>query len=284
MRILTWNVSLNVHKKSRLLDNDTENRPSKIMERIEGCNADVIVLTEFQIIQGQEIINKLSEKYWWKCACENQNTNNRWIVILLAVKKEFIDCEIDKRLDERKNDLTHFRGRTWLGIEIKSEKTKSFKDGKLKVLGIHVPNIHDKRREPFWEAIYEEVNKDEDKIIVGDFNAYYSKDAEEIDSEIATELKRIVEIEDKWIDAWEAAHKNKLAKDIDRYTHYIEVRNRDRFTAKACPSVALGRRLDYAFLSPGLEKRLICAEHLHDVRISGLSDHSALIIEISDIP
>lgn len=65
-----------------------------------------------------------------------------------------------------------------------------------------------------------------------------------------------------WVDGWRRLH-----RDGREYTWYSTFGN--------------GFRLDHAFLSPSLAPRLLSSVYRHETRASGVSDHSALIVELA---
>ena len=67
-----------------------------------------------------------------------------------------------------------------------------------------------------------------------------------------------------WTDAWRALH-----PDVREFTWY------NRRSGN-------GFRIDHALLSPVLVPRLLTAEHLHGTRTSGATDHSGLLVELSE--
>ena len=65
-----------------------------------------------------------------------------------------------------------------------------------------------------------------------------------------------------WVDGWRSLH-----PDGREYTWYSTHGN--------------GFRLDHAFLSPSLAPRLLSSVYRHETRASGVSDHSALVVELA---
>lgn len=65
-----------------------------------------------------------------------------------------------------------------------------------------------------------------------------------------------------WIDAWRS-----LRPDEREYTWYSTHGN--------------GFRLDHAFLSPSLTSRLVSSAYRHETRAPGVSDHSALVVDLA---
>jgi exodeoxyribonuclease-3 len=66
-----------------------------------------------------------------------------------------------------------------------------------------------------------------------------------------------------WVDAWRAVHGDKR-----EYSFVSPAGN--------------GFRLDHAFLSPSLAPRLLDADYIHATRDRAVSDHSALLVRLSD--
>jgi len=295
MKILYWNVALNTVYESRKLDNHfvdaKKSRKELIAERILDESPDVVVLSEMQRyeydrdndknrIEGTKqaraevVANKL-QSAGYICEYSTAKYSNEpddaqdhpeWSLQFTAIKGNAESIiNVDKKPHDR--ECIAFCGRNWLGVTIKNEHTKILENGAINVLGLHMPNSSDKRRKPFWEAVYNETKKDGDTIIVGDFNAFLPKDiAETVDPQTNSQLQPI--LDKGWIDAWEKVNNHIAPQDVDRYTYYYNV---------------IGRRLDYAFISPGLNDKLIYAKHLHDVREQKLSDHSALLIKLKDL-
>ena len=65
-----------------------------------------------------------------------------------------------------------------------------------------------------------------------------------------------------WTDAWRS-----LRPDAREYTWYSNYGN--------------GFRLDHAFLSPSLAPRLVSSTYRHETRAHGVTDHSALVVELA---
>ena len=65
-----------------------------------------------------------------------------------------------------------------------------------------------------------------------------------------------------WVDAWRTLH-----PDDREYTWYSRPRNN-------------GFRLDHAFLSPELAPSLQSARHVHSTRAEGVTDHSAIVVDL----
>lgn len=157
----------------------------------------------------------------------------------------------------------------WLEIEITLENKE-----KTNILGVHIPNalgykrIEDKAYFCIDALLYSEKHKKENTIIVGDFNTFTEDDSTKgINSTLSECLNRLTDI--GYADTWREKHANK-----NEYTWY----NGDDD----------GRRLDYAFVSEYLKKNYnygVQYDHSTNVAVSqkGLSDHSALILELNGL-
>ena len=293
MKITVINSALNTTHIVEWLDSkfDTPGgRKNALAQRLLVDSPDIIAFSEFQRfsyewdsdgrrIEGTkqdraEIVANALRDEGYVCVFSTAKFSDEphealdkddWVLLCIAVKGEPEDIiEVDRRPHDRHAD--GFCGRKWLGVTIKNHATKSFKNGELRIISVHIPSASDKvKRKNHFEAIYTELCVDDDTLLVGGFNAFTDKDvAGVIEFSCESELDPI--LEKGWVDAWEYMHhKYKAPKDIDRFTYFFR---------------RSGRRLDYAFLSPGLETRLRNAEHQHDYRLHSLTDHSALTIEL----
>jgi len=278
MKILAWNVALNYTDNSKELDRLTVDRPQKIVDRILQECPDIIVLTEYngwefdkcKEDQQRPVIKKYLDKEY---DCKHSYYEKKaYISTFIGVKKVshagrklcavFNEHNRDDFIifDKNEKKEKHW-GRNWYETSIN--------DGELYLLGVHIPNDDGDENIPrnkFFNKVeaYAKDKKNKNAIIVGDFNAFDRKDGER-DSHIDKTSAELDKIRNNgWIDAWEE-YCQRANNDIERYTY--------------CAN-GFGRRLDYAFVTENLKDRIHFAKHLHDVRLSGLSDHSALVVEI----
>ena len=102
-------------------------------------------------------------------------------------------------------------------------------------------------------------------LLIGDFNAGHA----ELDCEVPMSMHHGRHFQQLhlqgWIDGWRAQRGARR--------EYSWASHRGN-----------GFRIDHAFLSPRLAPRLRAAHYNHAVRRAGLSDHSALLLELSDRP
>ena len=253
------------------------------------------------INESQKTKKKVSESNLAVLIALKSNPNQNLITIVenqeskekIKSNLEFLDdmmIELDKNFSLGKNPKykTHYNS-TWtrqVAIEV----------SEIIIYGVYAPILgicscyHDRckyfsivkpgnyikcsrTKSEFWDYCIKPVQeelKNRKSIIIGDFNEFRTIDHEEgISSALCCNL---CELEGKeWVDAWKEKNKSVEPPDKARFTYYKKTaKNED----------GIGRRLDYAFLSKSLSKHLVAAEHLHDVRQDGLSDHSALLIEL----
>ena len=290
--VLSCNFAMNIESISGWLDSAVPDRIDRIVGYLLDDrlgNPDIIVITEFQQYsylfangiqtiapRGQSIADAL-EKVGYICfyAAAEEDREGIWIKTFIAVRG-FPEDSIDISYMPHNDD---FSGRNWLALTIRND---SFLNRELRVVGVHAPNVGDRKRKAFFESIYQETNSSGSTIIIGDFNAFSADDVAYRDtaSEMHDEELKIL-LQSGYVDSWSYKHKYKPSRDFDRFTYYAmnKTYNPNVDIAYCVPELS-GRRLDYAFISPDLAERLMNAEHLHDTRALGLSDHSALILEI----
>lgn len=255
--------------------------PKEIIDEIAD-KYDIIILNEFKMCEPYlEIVRELEKcGYLHRHACMRQIETGdyshwrNWCLTFVAVRKSFFDDSVinaansiipDDFIREKAQDIDGLWGRNWLEITLKNLNTTGL-DGELNILAVKVPSGKESEaaRECYLAHLsdYADKNKDKQTVLIGDFNSCTSNDTDEKNT-LEDAAPVFQALKSTWVDAWETAG-NKLSND-------------DRFTYSSGIS---GRRLDYAFLSPGLEGHLLSAGHLHDVRRRCLSDHSALVIEL----
>lgn len=143
-------------------------------------------------------------------------------------------------------------------------------DNKIHILSLYIPvnsGTWRQHKGTMWDAVIGRASvatsQNEKLIIMGDMNTALQQDCQ-VGS--TTNDSMIASLKNKFgfVDAWEKKHPNCLSS--DRWTWYSDIGN--------------GKRLDYVFLSPALKNSLKAAEHIHIYRNNGLTDHSALMVEL----
>lgn len=130
------------------------------------------------------------------------------------------------------------------------------------LLGLHLPNL--KAKIPHWKALLKLAGNapGTHRIYLGDFNTgRVPEDVEGADFRFTATAHMEALLHKGWSDAWRRLHPH--GREFSWYSH------RGR-----------GFRLDHAFLSPACGPRLRAAEFDHGVRERGLTDHSALLVEL----
>ena len=123
-----------------------------------------------------------------------------------------------------------------------------------------------RQHEPFWDGLfipYADALVDRPAILAGDWNT----GSQELDIGGGavpgmTRFERLVAA--SWTDAWRSLH-----PEVREFSWY------DRRSGN-------GFRIDHALLSPMLAPRLRKAEYVHSTRTSRATDHSGLLVELSD--
>ncbi|HVC53646.1 MAG TPA: endonuclease/exonuclease/phosphatase family protein [Stellaceae bacterium] len=128
------------------------------------------------------------------------------------------------------------------------------------VCGVYMPNL--KAKIPYWEALIAALGADAGAaaLAIGDFNTCraYVDEAGAIDG-TAYFMDRIEAI--GFCDLWRR--------------RYPEGREYSWYSSRGN-----GFRIDHAFLSPALAATAGAIRYSHDERLAGISDHSALIVDL----
>ena len=133
--------------------------------------------------------------------------------------------------------------------------------GALRIYGIYMPNLV--KKVPYWEALIAALAAEPlqaEALAIGDFNtcrAYVDEPG-------------AIDICAHYMDAVEAIGFCDLWR-----RRYPEIREFSWYSTRGN-----GFRIDHAFLSPALAARAGDVEYSHDERLRGLSDHSALILDL----
>ncbi len=254
MKFLTWNIQSGGGK-----------RVPFIVKEIARLDTDFVALTEVTGTNLAELRQSLDAQgfRYIETTCAEGRANS----VLVASKVPF------KHEDD---PIDHDQER-WLSV--------SFDDIGLRVLTVHIPGATDnkfnidgfgmsgkRRKELFWDEVirYATRYKDDDVVLLGDFNTGLKEDAEGTPFELS-DYMRVLRLE-KYVDTWRILHPK--AKE---YTWYTKRKNKDTGTSEDYN----GFRLDYIFVSPSLRTKLVNAEHVHTARIDKLSDHAIVVADLA---
>ena len=132
--------------------------------------------------------------------------------------------------------------------------------GRLSLCGVYMPNLL--RKAPYWEALIATLGEAADRAVlaIGDFNTCraYVDEPGAIDR-CAYFMDKVAEL--GFCDLWRQRYPE--GREFSWYSHRGN-----------------GFRIDHAFLSPTLARRAGPIRYSHDERLSGLSDHSPLLLEL----
>lgn len=139
----------------------------------------------------------------------------------------------------------------------------------LSLVAVYMPYADGPEKEALWTALnrYAEAHSDRRFVIAGDMN---SSTAGETESGYVYTPQPLEQMRSIATDAWAYVADRDGRANSERYTWYA-TRGERRF----------GLRLDYAFLSPALRPHFLDARHDHGIRERGLSDHSALLVDLA---
>ncbi len=129
------------------------------------------------------------------------------------------------------------------------------------LVGVHMPNL--KAKIPHWKALlYLAAHFSGHRMIVmGDFNTGRNPHDSQGYRFLCANYMEALE-HTGWIDAWRSRHPK--GREFSWYSHK-----------------GRGFRLDHAFLSPPLTRLLRYSGYDHSFRENGISDHSALILDLA---
>jgi exonuclease III len=133
----------------------------------------------------------------------------------------------------------------------------------LAVLAAYVPYRDGPLKEAVWNALTSAATSSQARrlIIAGDFNSCYPHESDTATGYTVHALHRMTRTA---TDLWR--HRVKDSCEGDHITW-------------AGPD-GKGNRLDFVFGTPPVLAALISAEHRHDLRTSGASDHSGVVVEL----
>lgn len=131
------------------------------------------------------------------------------------------------------------------------------------LVGTYIPYAGSPIKDAVWRVLIDVVKRHRRKplLVIGDFNSCFPEEADSGRGRTVAPLKCMTS---HAIDLWRAAGPH--------------LEPRDHITW-AGPN-GKGNRIDFAFGTPPFAKNVVSALHRHEVRETGISDHSQLIIKI----
>lgn len=253
MRFLTWNIQ-----------SGGGNRIASIVDEIAKLEPDVVGLTEVRHGNIGQLRSSLHQRgyEYIETTCSTGSTNSVLIASRLPLKT----------VDE---PIAHDPER-WLPVQVA--------EADLQILCVHIRGGTDnkfdanglgmsgkKRKELLWDEViaYARQHHDQQVILLGDFNTGLPEDAQGTPF-VLSDYIRVLRLE-KYLDTWRKIHPK-----AREYTWYTKRKNKETVTSDDYN----GFRLDYIFVSPSLRDYVLDARHVHDVRVSKISDHAIVIADV----
>ncbi len=245
LQILTWNIkACQTAKQITYLTTETR--------------ADVLVLTEYrQLVRDDRLTATLHQAGWIYQHTLVTQPNVRGVLIASRLPLEVLPSDTTFDFGVLTDELAPCVARVRIP------------EHDLSLLGVYMPYADGPAKETLWAALntYACAHRAERYVITGDLNSSVEGESEGPSVYTPGPLKAMREVA---IDAWGVM--------AERY----RLPNRDRYTWYSKTMYGLyGIRLDYTLLSPVLREQLAHAHHDHTVRFAGLSDHSALFIDLA---
>lgn len=116
---------------------------------------------------------------------------------------------------------------------------------------------------PYWEAMQRLPfdPRATPAMVIGDLNCGIPFEDSDTKTFYATRLFQQM-LDNGWVDGWRSRHGDQ------REFTWVSATRKNRF------------RYDHALVSEALDELVVSVEYRHDVRENGLSDHSALVVEL----
>jgi exodeoxyribonuclease III len=222
-------------------------RRRAIVDTIVGHEPDVVVLTEYQPGPGVQLCDDLRRNGWTHV--ETTTPAHRYNGVMVASR-----VPMTRRTPSA--DVANVAER-WLEVEFPKQD--------FALAGVYLPTDHATLAQ-YWESVHEaaERRRSEHFLFVGDFNTGYAPfDAE--NGAFSSERYFCGMPMHGFTDAWR--HRNGAKLDYSWYSHTrTERRN--------------GFRIDHAFASASMLRRVRECAYSHPEREAGVSDHSSMLLQI----
>jgi len=218
-------------------------RCSQIVTAILGHEADVVVLTEVR--RSSAMLNDaLATAGWTHQAATPLVGNANGVVVLGRSPLEVVDAGMPDRL-------------RWVEVVVPTAG--------VRIAATHLW-IEKDSRDAEWEAVLTRAATifSEPTLIIGDLNTgMHCEDEAGATFSCSRHMRRLIDA--GWLDAWRKFHPG------EREFTWFSTRGGKQLN---------GFRIDHAFVSPSLTARVEACDYSHQERVSGASDHSALVVSI----
>ena len=215
--------------------------PETVLTLLEH-DADVIALSEYRASMGGQIRAVLAQHGWNHQLCTNPPARTNGLLLASRAPIERITTPPPPS----------------------PQRFLAAKTAGLNVLVVHIPEERRSTRKPAaWRHLLGEARalRNADAVVIGDYNTGRHRLDEAGSTFTCTAL--LGELATMgFIDAWRSL--NPVAQEFTWFSHK-----------------GGGFRIDHAYLSPSLAKKLVDARYSHVEREARLSDHSVLMVELS---
>jgi exodeoxyribonuclease-3 len=213
----------------------------RIAQAIAAHDADVLVLTEYRSGEAGRLLRAVLRDQGYGWFSPVDPPGTRNGVLIAARSRPRLAAHVAEHVPE-----------PWRMLAVTI--------GRVRLFGIYMPNL--KAKIPYWEAFIEASTPHSGgrALALGDFNtcrAYVDEPGATDVTALFLDKIQVAGFRDVWRDRY---------PDGREYSWYSHRGN--------------GFRIDHAFASPLLARRIGVVRYSHDERTTGLSDHSALLVEI----
>lgn len=210
------------------------------------ADPDLLVVNEYRTMMGGQLRGVLADHGWRHQACTDPPKNRNGTLIVSRDRIQIVPPT---------PDLPGCLSQRWLEVEV----------GGLRLIALHLPEDQRPRAQlQAWSYLLGIARERVDcpAVLLGDFNAgrHRADEAGGI-SRRSADLGRLWSM--GYRDAWRELHPKA------RESTWIS-------------PFGGGFRIDHAYVSPRLHGQLRSAEYLHELREKGLSDHSALVVQVEN--
>jgi exonuclease III len=213
----------------------------RIAQAIAAHEADVLVLTEYRSGEAGQRLRTVLRDLGYGWLSPVEPPGIRNGVLIAARTKPRLATHVTEHVPE-----------PWRMLAVTI--------GGIRLFGVYMPNL--KAKIPYWEALIEASTPHSGgrALALGDFNTCRAY----VDEAGATDVTAL------FLDKILAAGFRDVWRD-----RYPEAREYSWYSHRGN-----GFRIDHVFASPRLARRIGAIRYSHDERTIGLSDHSALLVEI----
>jgi exodeoxyribonuclease-3 len=216
-------------------------RLSRIAESLAVHAADVLVLTEYRSGEAGKRLRAVLRDLGYVWSSPVEPPGIRNGVLIAARTKPRSVAHVTEHVPE-----------PWRMLTVTIDRVRLF--------AIYMPNL--KAKIPYWEALIETSTPHAQgrTLALGDFNtcrAYVDEPGATDATAPYLDKIQLAGLRDVWRDRFPEGRE---------YSWYSHRGN--------------GFRIDHAFASAALTRRILAVRYSHDERTTGLSDHSALLVEI----